>query len=162
MGIVAMAKHGYERCVADAVLAFDAWGAEAHLELVAVIPDPPPTPYWSIVAGKMVNRPPDYTQQYEWTAPPQRIDAQGVSITLRVAATPPAPDGLLHAGIGVWSPLASATTGVEVVAEKGQPAADSVTVTLKPWAGLVVDAVIDVWVGAFYGPGVTYRYRAVR
>ena len=35
-------------------------------------------------------------------------------------------------------------------------------VTLKPWAGLTVDAVIDVWVGAFYGPGVTYRYRAVR
>jgi hypothetical protein len=114
-----------------------------------------------------------YRTQHAWSVPPARIVPAGFDMTLNVAGQVISECTPLHAGTGASSLSFEITpdpgrSDVHLVPPQNcdpqRPAATptdsgSVTVHVKPRADLRDGAIVELKVGAAYGPGVTYRYQ---
>jgi hypothetical protein len=121
-------------------------------------PDPP---HWKTVSNGSI----DYDLEngsfahYQWDLPPQTIPAEGATITLTVKATA-APNNSLSTGISASGDFDFSPNPPSFpVRSDGALAEHSQAVKLKPQLSLAHGTVVKLRIGAFYGPGVTYKYR---
>lgn len=140
-------------------------------QLVAVtpLPDKPiPNSGYSYGGGSSVqlkwNAPP-YQINFQWTPPPQTIDANGFTVTVTVAVTPPPQQDLSALGCAVpISGLENLSPKAPICADpqalKGAGASKQVSVTMKPIPGSSeLEVRIDLmWRAVMY----KYTYRRVQ
>lgn len=145
------------------------WGGAAvaqdsHLELDRVEPDPQTTQFPTVVDGTVVQADLYYgvwTTTHTWTSPPAVIGAEGISISLTAAGTPPGSN--LYPGTGISAPGFRVTPDpAEVFADVrvGQNS-NSVMVTLVPDWSRISGEEATIKIGASFGAGVNYIYRVV-
>lgn len=143
-----------------------------YLTLVDTVPDNPTyfAGQWSITDGAMtlgLNED-SYKVQFNWSRPPAVIDAAGFDLTLNIAGQVKSNCEPMYSGIGVSGPFAfSPDPGTAEVNLKPPAPCDlnsgasgngSVSVNVKPQTWLRDGETAELRVGAFYGPGVVYRY----
>ncbi|MGA9520897.1 MAG: hypothetical protein WBV82_05505, partial [Myxococcaceae bacterium] len=120
-------------------------------------------PQWSVNPGSIRVQDPTsgYTLEYTWSAPQPRVGAQGFKLTMKVTATAPR-TGSVTAGIEARSNVFTfdkpAPVSAQVTVENGRT--DSATVEANVVPPTNYSGTGFLWVGASYGPGVTYNYRA--
>lgn len=128
-------------------------------DLVEAKPDNAYAP-WSVSIGRVSQQAFGYAASYEWSAPPQQVGANGFNMNLKVECR--ADNGQrIYTGIGAvggfrYEPEAK----IECGAETGQSFSKSLTSLVKPPAQANPGTEIELRVGAFWGLGVTYKYRA--
>ena len=133
----------------------------SYLELVGVTPDPS-ADEWTVENGHVAQHSPmGFVVDCTWTVPPQRITNSGFQMKLEVAVKAP-PRGSLYAGLAAKGGLnfSPNPASVEASAENGTTTRNAVTVTVSPVPSNPPGTLIYLSVGAFYGRGVTYQYRA--
>lgn len=136
------------------------------LQLVGITPDPK-CETWNFYptcnpnAGQIVARAPWGTATYQWTAPPQQIGPEGVTITMSVSEQTP-PQGRVATGLNLVAggfdlnpPSASIPIGAP-----NQPLSGTLAVTVKPPKNPTGDLFLKI--GVYWGPGFTYRYRVAQ
>lgn len=165
-GIFDMARHTYERCVAGATVSFNKGRSVNAVLKMDGAPVPDVWGGWDVAVGHIHTKIPNGTEgTYTWDAPPQSIGADGFAVTLTVQAQSVKGDGY-DTGIGMGVNSGSMTLSPDpaqahVDPKNGDSDSLSVTVTAKPAPAYNPGDVVEFKIGAFWGPGVTYRYKAV-
>jgi hypothetical protein len=117
-------------------------------------------PKWTVGGGAIGLDGGHYSGEYTWSQPPGSIGPQGFQITLSVTSS--ADKGQRHAtGINMTGNFDFDPTppSVEIMAE-GDRRRKSQVYTVKPRASYASGDEVRLTIGAFYGPSVTYTYKA--
>jgi hypothetical protein len=117
-------------------------------------------PKWSVSDGYISLDGGHYSGEYNWSQPPGSIGPQGFQVTLSVTSS--ADKGQRHAtGISMTGNFDFDPTppSVEIMAE-GDRRRKSQVYTVKPRASYASGDEVRLTIGAFYGPSVTYTYKA--
>lgn len=117
-------------------------------------------PKWTVSDGGIGLDGGHYSGEYKWSQPPGSIGPQGFQVTLSVTSS--ADKGARHnTGISMTGNFDFDPTppSVEITAE-GDRRRKSGTYTVKPRASYVSGDEVHLTIGAFYGPTVTYIYKA--
>jgi hypothetical protein len=146
-----------------------------YLQLVETVVDPNvwPEGQWKLSDGalELSLYGGGYKAQHSWSGPPASMDASGFDISLNVAGQVKQVCQELAAGTSVWGPSFELTPdppGTEVKLKQpancdqitgGASATNSLSVHVKPRSGLADGEIVDLKVSAYYGPGVTYKYK---
>ena len=140
-------------------------GANAVLAM-----DGPPVPDtwggWDVSPGHIHMKLPNGTEgNYSWDAPPQSISAAGFSLTLTAQAKSVKGDGF-STGIGMSvasGSLSLSPSPAMVGLDPKDGASDlrTITVTVTPAKSYNPGDRAEIKIGAYWGPGVTYRYKVV-
>jgi hypothetical protein len=131
-------------------------------ELVEVVPDATYDTWPSVTDGHVsqLGAGGNYKAEFSWSSPPQSADMSGFSVTLNVQAS--APTARIAAGTGMSSTDFSfdpSEANTNVLAEVGESKSDSKTIKVTPPSNAADGSIVELRVGAAYGPGVTYRYK---
>ncbi len=153
------------------VLSGSAWAQGPYLEMIEIVPDDPGNdPRWKVADGRISiedSQYKTYRADYTWTQPPRTSDGAGftVNLTIEGKATP----NRIYAGIGINSPSGGFEfdkdpAGADVSVPDAQPGGsesrtNSISVHVTPSPTLSDGSIVEVRVGAYFGYGVTYRYR---
>lgn len=153
------------------VVGSPAWAQGPYLEMIEIVPDDPGNdPRWMVSDGHISIEDAQYKTyraDYTWTQPPRTSDGAGftVNMTIEGKATP----NRIYAGIGMNSPTGGFSfdkdpVGADVSVPDAQPGGsesrtNSISVLVTPSPNLSDGSVVELRVGAYFGYGVTYRYR---
>jgi hypothetical protein len=129
-------------------------------ELVEAKPDNVYAPWTACAPGYVAQAGYGYSGNYGWSAPPQQVGAAGFQLQLRVTCQ--ADKGQrLATGIGVSSGFKiEPQPHVPCNVETGQSNSGSLTVQVTPPQQASPGTMVELRIGAFWGLGVTYKYRA--
>jgi hypothetical protein len=131
------------------------------LQLVDVKGDPPCST-WNITTcdpnGGKITWAQTATTTYTWTAPPQQIGPEGVTISLNVSVSKAPPGFSNDTGLRLTATGFDLTGDTPDAPVKGQNSSGSATVTIKPHPGT---GEYSIGVSVYYGPSYIYHYRAV-
>jgi hypothetical protein len=159
-------------CAPAAVMAQQA----PYLTLIETVPDDGKlwAGNWTVSDGAISNDlygEGSYTTRHAWSAAPSQMDITGFTISLQIAGHVKSECSPLYAGTGVSGSsfefsVDPAGFDVNLVQppncdpNKGRPdGTNGGAVTVKPRADIGDGQIVELKVGAYYGPGVTYRYR---
>ena len=130
------------------------------LELVEVkLPESPP-PGFSVSSGAISWIQPNWSGQFTWNVPPQRVDASGFTLTLNAAAQATA--GNFNAETSASSDgftFEPAEPRIGAFANAGESKSQSMAVKVTPIAGLSPGSMVTLNIGASFYTGVDYIYR---
>jgi hypothetical protein len=106
---------------------------------------------------------PNYSAKYTWNSPPKRIDQNGFTLTLGVAAQATASNLAAETSVHLDSTFVveSAKMAANVFVNAGESKSDSATLLLKPAQGLSPGAMTTLNIGASFYTGIDYIYRVV-
>ncbi len=179
--IVALGKATVDRCLAEAGSAFLNVRNAANAVLTMQAPIVDDVKNWagtwtmSDGSGSLQNYDGEYISKgtFTWTPPPANVGPQGFSITMTAACQTGTRQGGTAVGTGIsvegFDLVTSATdrtppkldnNGAPANCKTGESLSNSVTVHVMPRANYAEGDVAKIKIGAFWGPGVTYRYVA--
>lgn len=128
-------------------------------ELVETKPDNAYAP-WTVAANKVTYGTPGvYHGTYEWSAPPQQVGANGfqLTLTLNCEANQRMASGMKAVGGFTFTPVPDIPCNL---GDKGGSGGGSVTVSAVPPQTASPGTMIELRIGAYWGLGTTYKYRA--
>ncbi len=143
--------------------------AAIALEVVEVVPDPANPGQFPVVSDGHIQMIDVYygnfSADYTWSAPPGRIGPEGFTLTLEVHAQNKTAGGLTAgttaSGNGFAFDPGEAVAWARVAGGQPGSASGSLSVTVRPADYLSEGATAELRIGAAWGAGVVYRYRAV-
>jgi hypothetical protein len=148
-----------------------AHAAGPYYELVEIIPDDAsPDKRYIVRDGYIKLYDADYktySVEMTWSPPPRTSDSAGFTINLNITgeATP----NRIYMGVGIGTPTGGFTfdkdpPGADISVPDAQPGgretrSNQASIHVTPSTSYGDGAIIELRVGAYYGYGVTYRYR---
>jgi len=130
------------------------------LELVEVKLPASPPPGFTVSDGSISLVLPNYSGQFTWNVPPQRVDASGFTLTLNAAAQVTAgnfnAETSAHTDGFTFDP---AVPRIAAFANAGESKSQSMAVKVTPIAGLSPGSMVTLNIGASFYTGVDYIYR---
>ena len=129
-----------------------------EVKLPATVPDG-----FTVTDGTIQFSHPSYNSQFTWNPPPKRIDQNGFTLTLNVAAHATTSNLAAETSVHLDSTFVVDTPNraVGVFVNAGESKSDSLSLLLKPAQGLSLGATTRLNIGASFYTGVDYTYRVV-
>ncbi|BCW88780.1 hypothetical protein sos41_19220 [Alphaproteobacteria bacterium SO-S41] len=135
--------------------------AKMTLTLVETAPDSTFERWARIEPGMISEKGAEWTADYRWSAPPTTIGEEGFEMELEVAAETAA-SGQFAGGTrlgGTNFTFDPEMALAEVHLEGGEKDSETLNVEVVPRWGVAPDTIVELAVGAQWGPSVYYRYR---
>jgi hypothetical protein len=132
----------------------------AYFSLVETVPDASYDTWPTVADGHVSQAGPGYSAEFTWTPPPASMGMSGFTASLNVQAI--GKSTRISAGVGVSSDsftFDANPAGTSVLAEVGETKGDSKSIKVTPPGGYTDGSIVELKFGAYYGPGVTYRYK---